>query len=271
MEVHAHTHTARKKWTHYFWEFLMLFLAVFCGFLAENKREHMVEHQRAKQLAKNLYKEIYTDSIAVQQCLANRTIKEAECGYFINYVKDSDLVHLTPRFFPAFTSALIQIQYIIFEPNDGILLQLRNSGELRYFKNSELQAELGKLSVKIAYVRTRNDKEYSYIEFYHRPFILKHFDFSWYEEFTEHGSVPLVKALKEKGSTAKPGNIVNPATFSRQEAENIASYTRLMLRSTRQIQYKEYAEANHRVLELLRKEFHLRDEDPAPANPKTIQ
>jgi len=23
MEVHAHTHTARKKWTHYFWEFLM--------------------------------------------------------------------------------------------------------------------------------------------------------------------------------------------------------------------------------------------------------
>ncbi len=38
MEVHAHTHTAaesvslrgRKKWTHYFWEFLMLFLAVFC-------------------------------------------------------------------------------------------------------------------------------------------------------------------------------------------------------------------------------------------------
>jgi len=40
MEVHAHTHipTSReKKWTHYFWEFLMLFLAVFCGFLAETK------------------------------------------------------------------------------------------------------------------------------------------------------------------------------------------------------------------------------------------
>ncbi|MBC7873641.1 MAG: hypothetical protein H7Y01_06585 [Ferruginibacter sp.] len=28
MEVHAHTHTARKKWTHYFWEFIMLFLVV---------------------------------------------------------------------------------------------------------------------------------------------------------------------------------------------------------------------------------------------------
>ena len=36
MEVHSHTHTERKKFTHYLWEFLMLFLAVFCGFLAEN-------------------------------------------------------------------------------------------------------------------------------------------------------------------------------------------------------------------------------------------
>ena len=48
MEVHAHSHTPGKKWTHYFWEFLMLFLAVFCGFLAENQREHYVEHKRAK-------------------------------------------------------------------------------------------------------------------------------------------------------------------------------------------------------------------------------
>ena len=36
MEVHHHGHTERKKWTHYLWEFLMLFLAVFAGFLAEN-------------------------------------------------------------------------------------------------------------------------------------------------------------------------------------------------------------------------------------------
>ena len=49
MEVHAHTHTPRKKWTHYFWEFFMLFLAVTAGFLVENQREHYVEHLREKQ------------------------------------------------------------------------------------------------------------------------------------------------------------------------------------------------------------------------------
>lgn len=37
MEVHHHTHPShgKKTWKEYFWEFLMLFLAVFCGFLAE--------------------------------------------------------------------------------------------------------------------------------------------------------------------------------------------------------------------------------------------
>src|SRR5258705_3179102 len=257
MEVHAHSHTSKQKWTHYLWEFLMLFLAVFCGFLAENQREHMVEDQRAKALAKNLYKELVADSVIVQQCIENRKKKESECRYFIDYVKDSNLTNLSSRFFPAFTTSLIQIQYIIFEPNDGILNQLRNSGELRYFKNSDLQSEIGKLGVKIAYVRTRNDKEYSYIEFYHRPFVLKHFDFKWYENITHNGALPLVEALKQDMQAVDPGKIVNADKFSRQEAENLASYTLLMLRSTRQIQYREYAEANHRVLELLREEFHL--------------
>ena len=64
MEVHAHTHTARKKWTHYLWEFLMLFLAVFCGFLAEYKLEHVIEHQREKEYANALYEELLADSVS---------------------------------------------------------------------------------------------------------------------------------------------------------------------------------------------------------------
>jgi hypothetical protein len=62
MEVHTHTHSARKKWTHYFWEFLMLFLAVFCGFLAENFREHQVEKQRGKQYVHSFYQDLKTDT-----------------------------------------------------------------------------------------------------------------------------------------------------------------------------------------------------------------
>ena len=65
MEVHHHSHTARKKWTHYFWEFLMLFLAVFCGFTAENIREHGVEKHREKQYIKSLIADLKADQTSL--------------------------------------------------------------------------------------------------------------------------------------------------------------------------------------------------------------
>ena len=70
MEVHAHTHTPRKKWTHYFWEFLMLFLAVTLGFFVENQREHYVEHQRAKIYATNLCEELKKDTARLNSVVA---------------------------------------------------------------------------------------------------------------------------------------------------------------------------------------------------------
>ena len=60
-----HTHTPRKKWTHYFWEFLMLFLAVFCGFLAEYQLEHLIEQKREKQFIKALIEDLKLDTIGM--------------------------------------------------------------------------------------------------------------------------------------------------------------------------------------------------------------
>src|SRR6187455_1565224 len=148
-----HNDEPRKGLKEYFFDFLMLFLAVFCGFLAENIREGRVEDERAEVLAKNLYKEILADSIRVQQFIAVRKIKETECNYFIAYVKDSSLTKLSTHFYRFFSWAFIQTGRILFEPDDGILNQLKNSGELRYFKSAEFQSAVGVLSVAIANIR----------------------------------------------------------------------------------------------------------------------
>ena len=63
MEVHAHSHTPRKNWTHYLWEFFMLFLAVTAGFFVENQREHMVEHRREKEFMVSLVKDLDLDTV----------------------------------------------------------------------------------------------------------------------------------------------------------------------------------------------------------------
>ena len=69
MEVHPHTHTdpahggtSRKRFKHYLWEFLMLFLAVFCGFLAENFREHQVEKARERQYMQSMIQDLQSDT-----------------------------------------------------------------------------------------------------------------------------------------------------------------------------------------------------------------
>ncbi|HEX4850899.1 MAG TPA: hypothetical protein VFV08_08845, partial [Puia sp.] len=51
MEVHHHPdiHHQPKKWKEYLLEFVMIFLAVTLGFLAENLREHITERAKEKK------------------------------------------------------------------------------------------------------------------------------------------------------------------------------------------------------------------------------
>src|SRR6188508_662526 len=77
MEVHHHSHTSRKKWTHYFWEFLMLFLAVFCGFLAEYQLEHIIENQREKAYIRSMVEDLKKDTANFTTIINNFLENEA--------------------------------------------------------------------------------------------------------------------------------------------------------------------------------------------------
>ena len=44
------------------WEFVMLFLAVFCGFLAEYQLEHKIEKERGKQYIKSFVEDLKADT-----------------------------------------------------------------------------------------------------------------------------------------------------------------------------------------------------------------
>ena len=135
MEVHAHTHTARKKWTHYLWEFLMLFLAVFCGFLAENQREHYIEHQREKQYIASLINDIKSDLYQLDD-LDKEWEKSLEAA-------DSLLTCLTGKEIytnscPAFQLVYRSTGFTDFVSNDGTIQQLKNSGGLRLLRKSKI-------------------------------------------------------------------------------------------------------------------------------------
>ena len=259
MEVHAHTHTPRKKWTHYFWEFLMLFLAVFCGFLAEYQLEHKIERDRAKELARNLYNEVYDDSIAIQNAITRRLIKEKACIDFAAFARDSSLTDPGLNFYYAFSTAFVNHGLLIYDPKDGILNQLINSGSLRYFKSSQLQTQIGLLNGTIARLRTRIIRENTFLDFTLRPFQLKHFDNRWIQHITDNGKISTAEAMnKDDLSQYMVPRILHIKQFDRDEAENIALQGLLMFSGTRLIIFKEYVEANHNLLMTLRNEYHIK-------------
>jgi hypothetical protein len=158
MEVHAHTHTERKKWTHYFWEFLMLFLAVFCGFLAENFREHEVEHQREKQYIRSFAEDLKKDIYQLDSLIQKREVRKIQIDSlnFILQSPDPDLygkqLYYYSRYLPR------PYNYV---SNDATIQQLKNSGNLRLIRKLYVQDTLmayERQSHFIDYIRTREEQ-----------------------------------------------------------------------------------------------------------------
>ena len=142
MEVHHHAHTSRKKWTHYFWEFLMLFLAVFCGFLAENQREHIVEAHRAKEYAKSLLNDLKEDTVELQSGIEHLNFLISAIDSIVSSNSNNlDKSGVPGKFY--YYSRLTSFYYPI-DWNSSTLNQLVQSGNLRYFKNKELVNQINK-------------------------------------------------------------------------------------------------------------------------------
>ncbi|MEO7982470.1 MAG: hypothetical protein ABI688_00180 [Bacteroidota bacterium] len=140
MEVHAHTHTARKKWTHYFWEFLMLFLAVFCGFLAEYQLEHKIEHDRERAYMKGIVENLKYDII---RCTINAKLN-MENGLGL----DSFRTELKNAIAGQVNANALYYYYLRYSElneaafNISTISELKNSGSLRLIRNKKIVADL---------------------------------------------------------------------------------------------------------------------------------
>lgn len=135
MEVHHHAHTARKKWTHYLWEFLMLFLAVFCGFLAENQREHMVEHKREHQYMESMTEDLKTDTAELHYLLASSNKRLATYDSLRTLLKSPDKLTRIRELYYFFRPTT---SYNLFIPIRRTIDQLESSGGLRLIRKANV-------------------------------------------------------------------------------------------------------------------------------------
>lgn len=127
---HVH-HSSGKKFSHYFYEFLMLFLAVFCGFLAENFREHKVEIKREREYIISLVEDLSVDTMNLSQI-----IKEFEKSD----LRLDTLLNMYPKLTLGFNDTLLRNLSVVqgfpdFIYTDRTMQQLKNSGGMQLIKN----------------------------------------------------------------------------------------------------------------------------------------
>ncbi|MBS1633357.1 MAG: hypothetical protein KF825_14375 [Ferruginibacter sp.] len=133
MEVHHHPHTERKKFKHYLFEFFMLFLAVFCGFLAENMREHYIEHQREKQYIHSFTEDLRTDITQAKVLAPQLEILIARLDSLSEELNSSN--NDSPPLV-VFKQLSMSIGFPDYIYTDRTMQQLKNAGGMRLIRNA---------------------------------------------------------------------------------------------------------------------------------------
>jgi hypothetical protein len=131
MEVHHHSHTLRTKWKHYLWEFFMLFLAVFCGYLAERKLEREIEHHREKVYMRSLVEDLAADTVELNRIHILRMAREEKLDRLIAILGKGNVQAYAADVYRLADSS---DDYESFLRNDRTIHQLKFSGQMRLLR-----------------------------------------------------------------------------------------------------------------------------------------
>jgi hypothetical protein len=130
MEVHHHPHVEKKGFKEYFFEFLMIFLAVTLGFIAENIRGHLSDKRIEREYILSFVQDLKQDTANFNQVIPLADINLKGVDSLLNCLLDT----------PYSDSSLRLIYYLKERYADWIIpmpyttrtiTQLKNAGGLR--------------------------------------------------------------------------------------------------------------------------------------------
>ena len=246
MEVHAHTHTPRKKWTHYFWEFFMLFLAVTAGFLVENQREHFLEHQREKTYMKTLVEDIQLDIGELNNCISFRLKQVKRIDSLLDL-----LVHHKDSLNEIYYLARWSTRTNDLFYNDRTMQQLKNSGGLRLIRNAAVSEKIILYDARIRQIiefrqplenESRQDLRHIYSK------VLNGTVFN--SMLSEDPNIFAIKPVSNPGLFSSKQELINELIMHAQYLKSIYNVTRSM--DTGLVEF------GSRLIELIKKEYHLK-------------
>jgi hypothetical protein len=244
MEVHHHSHTARKKWTHYFWEFFMLFLAVTLGFFVENQREHYIEHSREQQYMRSMVEDLIKDIQLLGNESATTTQQFNGLDSLVQIINEGILEEeirkmyiLQKRFLYPLTLELVSRTEV----------QLKNAGAMRLIRNQVVNDSLiNYWQLKDRIIYTREAINGHRVKAKDISFML--FDNKYYSKGQDGFNF---------GATEKKVSLLPHSAALLIEFGNRVAHTRELLLFNYKKRLDVLSDTAQRLVELIKKEYHL--------------
>jgi len=224
----------------------MLFLAVFCGFLAENQREHYIEHLREKQYMRSLLEDLHTDTATMKRVYNRALIQSTLLDSLIELGNYATLNEVNTSKFYLFHGQTTRFLNIRFE--DRTSSQLKNAGGMRLIRKKEVSDSIRQYWAGIESLQRVRDRLETAGE--------NIGDLSsriFYNKFFIYGKEPL----------APPVGIKPGAKLINDDPKLIAEYiNRVFTKSVRTRIYlqdlKETFQMVEQLMTLIRQEYHLK-------------
>lgn len=146
MEVHHHPSVHKKKFKEFILEFVMIFLAVSLGFIAENIRESITNHEQEKHYIESLINDLKEDT-ASMHIVINQNGAKMDSLVKMAKLANADFSMPGNRFKLYYGAQMIGY-FSLFKSNDATIMQLKTSG-LQLIKKEHAADSIAKYDVRL--------------------------------------------------------------------------------------------------------------------------
>ncbi len=158
MDVHHHPdmHHKGKKFKEYFLEFLMIFLAVSLGFIAENLREHMTNSSKEKEYVTSFIKNLETDTANMRQVIEfDRNQINGIDSFMLLAHAPMTVSENRKRFYYLFMRYLFSSED--FTSDDATLQQLKSTGDFRLIERDHAADSIARYDADVHDIYAQGD------------------------------------------------------------------------------------------------------------------
>ena len=222
----------------------MLFLAVFCGFLAEYQLEHKIEGDREKVYIKNLYEDLKSDTILYLNFAKINAEFSNSVDTLITLMKSPDRNSRLSKIY--FLARTITINPSFLSFNQRTFLQMKNSGQLRLIRNQQVADSISSYYYSLDVMQLQNESIVNRISDYMR--IMG-------ELFDAEILFKIWKEIKEPPSQNLKLLTTDPVMINKYLTATQYFYG---TRNTLKILGFERFEKAKALIELIKKEYHLK-------------